>query len=91
MAIWTGADNGAEIGVYNPLQETQAVRNVQLRAGEYLPFGLEAGIFLVPSRPIVTVGPPAGYGYTYPFSPPIDPCGQDEDDLRFVGIGAALI
>ena len=53
MAIWTGADNGSQIGVYNFIQETEAVRNVQLRAPEYLPFSLEAGIFLEPSRAAV--------------------------------------
>jgi len=50
MAVWTGGDNGSQIGVYYMLQETQAVTNVQLRAQEYVPFGLETGVFLVPSR-----------------------------------------
>jgi hypothetical protein len=54
MAIWTGADNGSQIGVYYILQETQSVTNVQLRAQEYVPFGLETGIFLQPSRAVVT-------------------------------------
>jgi hypothetical protein len=91
MAIWTGADNGSQIGVYYLLQETEAVRNVQLRAPEYLPFGLEAGIFLVPSRPYILKALPAAYGYGRQGNIRI-PCGdQDEDDLRFVGVGAALI
>jgi hypothetical protein len=92
MAIWTGADNGSQIGVYYILQETEAVRNVQLRAQEYVPFGLETGIFLEPSRPIVITRPRSAYGYGYGFAGDWNPCGDlDEDDLRFVGVGAALI
>jgi hypothetical protein len=92
MAIWTGADNGSQMGVYNFLQETEAVRNVQLRAQEYVPFGLETGVFLEPSCAVLIKRPPPAYGYGYGQAPHVwDPCGQDEDDLRFVGIGAALI
>ena len=91
LAIWTGADNGSQMGVYYALQETEAVRNVQLRAQEYVPFGLETGIFLEPSRSVACLPPPLGYGYGYG-SQTWNPCGDDEeDDLRFVGIGAALI
>ena len=50
MAIWTGADNGSQLGVYLQIQETEAVSNVQLRAPEYLPALLESGIFLHPSH-----------------------------------------
>ena len=90
MAIWTGADNGSQIGVYNFLQETEAVRNVQLRAQEYVPFGLETGVFLEPSRAVVILPLPVGYGYG--LQNPWNPCGcSEEDDLRFVGVGAALI
>ena len=90
MAVWTGADDGSQIGVYNPLQETQAVRNVQLRAPEYLPFGLEVGIFLEPSRPIIEL-PQMVQGYG-PSRRRCNPCADDEDeDLRFVGVGASLI
>ena len=91
MAIWNGADNGSEIGVYNLLQEAQAVRNVQLRAQEYLPFGLEAGIFLEPSRAAIIKRPHLVYGYG--LSRDIrDLCGgHEDDDLRFVGVGASLI
>jgi hypothetical protein len=93
MAIWTGADNGSQIGVYYILQESQAVTNVQLRAPEYVPFGLEVGIFLEPSQPIVLLPRPLVYGYGYGLQgQPWNPCGGDEeDDLRFMGIGAALI
>ena len=89
MAVWTGADNASQMGVYWFLQETEAVRNVQLQAPEFLPFGLEDGVFLVPSRteilrPLLV---PYGYGQRI-----LDPCGdQAEDDLRFVSVGAALI
>lgn len=89
MAIWTGADNGSQIGVYYQLQETQAVRNVQLRGQEYVPFGVETGVFLVPSRPIVYTPARAAYGYG---GDRRNPRGWvDAEDLRFVGIGAALI
>ena len=91
MAIWTGADNGSQIGVYYFLQETEAVRNVQLRAQEYVPLGLEVGIFLEPSRPIAIKPRPLAYGYGLE-GHVFDPCGdEEEDDLRFVGVGAALI
>lgn len=92
VAVWTGADNGSQIGVYYLIQETEAVRNVQLRTPEYLPFGMEAGIFLVPSQPEVLKPqqlPAYGYG---PLRQGWNPCeDQDEDDLRFVAVGAALI
>ncbi len=88
MAIWTGADDGSQMGVYHFTQETESVSNVQLRAPEYVPFGMEAGVFLVPSQPVVKL-PCIGYGYGYGnFA---DPCGDQEEDLRFMSIGAALI
>jgi hypothetical protein len=91
MSIWNGADNGSQIGVYNFLQEAEAVRNVQLRAAEYVPFGLEVGVFLEPSRPVVIKPRPLAYGYGLE-DHARNPCGGDEeDDLRFVGVGAALI
>jgi Phage tail protein (Tail_P2_I) len=90
LAIWKGADNGSQIGVYNLLQETEGVRNIQIRIEEYLPFGLEAGIFFQPSRALelkpqyVSI-----YGLRIKLG---DPCADtDTDDLSFVGIGAALI
>ena len=90
MAVWAGADNGSQMGVYYLLQETEAVRNVQVRAPEYLPFGLEDGILLVPSRPEILRPLPVAYGYGV--GNRWNPCGDhDEDDLRFVGVGAALI
>jgi hypothetical protein len=50
VAVWTGAGNGSQLGVYLQVQETEAVRNVQIRAPEYLPARLEAGVFLHPSK-----------------------------------------
>jgi len=89
-AIWTGADNGSQIGVYYFLQEAEAVRNVQLRAQEYVPFGLEVGVFLEPSHPIV-IKPHFAYGYG-PYGQHWNPCGDPEEgDLRFVSVGASLI
>ncbi len=45
--IRTGADNGAEMGVFNPLMQPQREANLHLRFEEYLPFGLEAGLIFV--------------------------------------------
>ena len=94
MAVWTGADNGSQMGVYYALQETEAVANVQLRAPEYVPFGLEVGVFLEPSHPVIILPQPLAYGYgLYGNIWNLwNPCeDDDEDDLRFVSIGAALI
>jgi hypothetical protein len=89
MAIWQGAENGSQIGVYYQIQETEAVRNVQLRAPEYLPVALESGIFLNPSRPLHELRPaPIGYGL-----PPAQTCGDGGDDEpeNLFGIGIALL
>lgn len=98
MAIWTGADNNSQMGVYYFLQETEAVTNVQVRAPEYVPFGLEVGVFLEPSRPVLWSPQPLaygyGYGYGYDYEPNgslWDPCNDDWDELQFVNIGASLI
>ena len=90
MAVWTGADNGSQMGVYKSLEETEAVRNVQLRAPEFLPFNMEAGVFLVPSAAVTVPAPAAAYGYGV--SPNANPCGDsNEDELMYVGIGAHLV
>ncbi len=52
MAIWKGADNGSQMGVYLGIQETEAVTNVQIRSVEYLPANLERGVFLIPSEAV---------------------------------------
>jgi hypothetical protein len=50
MAVWKGADNGSQMGVFLQIQETEAVSNIQIRANEYLVANLECGVFLVPSH-----------------------------------------
>ena len=42
--LLTGADDGAEMGVYSLLRQPQREANLRLRLEEYLPFGLEPGI-----------------------------------------------
>jgi len=92
-AVWTGADNGSQMGVHYFLQQTEGVTNAQVRAPEYVPFGLEAGIFLEPSQPVLARRQHRPYGYGYgPDLNPCDPCEEGkEDDLRFVSIGAGLL
>lgn len=46
-AITTGADNAAEMGVFNYLQQPQRLANLQIVLEEYLRLGLEAGVILV--------------------------------------------
>ena len=43
--IRTGADDGAEMGVFHDLFQPQREANLRARLEEYLRFGLEAGIF----------------------------------------------
>jgi hypothetical protein len=50
VAVWQGADDESQIGGFHLLYETQGVGNLRSRIDEYMPFGLEAGIFLIPSR-----------------------------------------
>jgi hypothetical protein len=91
MAVWSGADNGSQMGVYKFLEETEAARNVQLRTPEFLPFNLEAGVFLVPSETVAAAVRPDGY-YGYNVTPHADPCGDAPDDeLWHIGVGAHLI
>ncbi len=45
--IRTGAEDGAEMGVWGILKQPQREANLRLRLDEYLRFGLEAGIFFV--------------------------------------------
>jgi hypothetical protein len=42
--VATGADNGAEMGAFNFLQQPQRLANLQTALAEYLRFGLEAGV-----------------------------------------------
>ncbi len=45
--IKTGAEDGSEMGAFSLLQQPQRLANLQIALGEYLRFGLEAGIFFV--------------------------------------------
>jgi hypothetical protein len=88
MAVWRGADNGSQMGVYYQIQETEAVGNVQIRTPEYLPVALESGVFLNPSRPQPRrPPPPLAYGVSA-----VSCCDDDAtEDLALPGIGAGLL
>ena len=90
VCVMTGADDGTEIGAYHLTQEWQAIRNVQIRLGEYLPFALEAGIFLVPSaaEPVARIVD-YGYGARKNIGPICDDGGGD--DMQIGGIGVGLL
>jgi len=45
--IFEGGDHGSEMGAFNGLYNPIRLRNLSSSLGEYLKFGLEAGIFLV--------------------------------------------
>jgi hypothetical protein len=45
--IRTGAENGAEMGVFNALLQPQREANLRIRLEEYLPFGLEPGVIYI--------------------------------------------
>jgi hypothetical protein len=45
--IRTGAEDGAEMGVFCQLKQPQREANLRLRLEEYLPFGLEGGMIFV--------------------------------------------
>ncbi|HEX3941636.1 MAG TPA: hypothetical protein VHX11_09160 [Acidobacteriaceae bacterium] len=93
LAIWTGADNGSQMGVYQQIQETEAVANIQIRSAEYLPANLEAGVFLVPwaerYRAVPGMEP---YGYGMRTTPKKNRClGEDSHDQTPIGIGIGLL
>jgi hypothetical protein len=89
LAIWRGADNGSKIGVFYQIQETEAVRNVQLRAPEYLPVALESGIFLHPSRTLTGEGRESTMTYGRLIAPPqcCDEADMDRPSLSGIGTG----
>ena len=87
VAAWQGADDGSQIGAYHLLYETQGTANYRARLDEYLPFNLEAGIFLIPSRPEVVPLPPPGYGTRLAAAERI----EGADPLLALAIGVALI
>ena len=45
--IFTGAEDGSEMGAFSILKQAQRAANLRASLGDYLPFGLEAGIFYV--------------------------------------------
>lgn len=45
--ITNGAEDGAEMGVFNLLQNPQRIANLRIRLDEYLPFGLQPGFIFV--------------------------------------------
>ena len=45
--IFQGADDGAEMGVFQHLQQPQRETNLRVRLNEYLRFGLEAALVYV--------------------------------------------
>ena len=88
VAVWQGADDESQIGAFHLLFETQGVANLRTRFSEYLPFGLEAGIFLIPSRPEPSPQPTPPYGYGGLIA---SRRTADDAALHWVAIGAALI
>ena len=45
--IRRGASNGSEMGAFNSLEQARRQDNILQMVDEYLPFGLEAGVFYV--------------------------------------------
>lgn len=45
--IWTGSEDGAEMGAFEHLKQPQRVVNLRARVDEYGPYGLTTGIVLV--------------------------------------------
>jgi hypothetical protein len=94
LAVWKGADNGSQMGVFYQIQETEAVANIQIRSAEYLPAGLESGVFLIPSRPFREEIALVRYGYGMPMrarrGAALGKAGNEEEDVP-IGIGVGLI
>jgi len=87
MAIWRGADNGSQIGVYYQIRESEAVANVQIRSAEYLPANLQCGIFLIPSRPLHEEIPRIEYGYAAPIRRTCRTAVEEDETPTGIGIG----
>jgi hypothetical protein len=90
VAIWKGASDGSQMGVFHQIQETEAVTNVQIRSQEYLPANLERGIFLIPSRSVCA---PVHADKVYGYGTRTGRCqgGADASDDVPSGIGIQLI
>lgn len=88
LAVWHGADDGGQIGVMHGIQETEALQNTQLRVLEYLPVGMEAGIFPVtPKMCCETPRRPTRYGVRIS-----EDCCEDGASTEGVsGIGIGLL
>lgn len=84
IAVWQGADDGSQIGAWHALHETQGVTNLQIRLTEYLPFGMEAGIFLIPCRGEAAAG-------TGDYHASARRRGDDDDLPSQVAIGGMLL
>jgi hypothetical protein len=92
MAVWKGADNGSQMGVYYQIQETEAVANIQIRSAEYLPANLQSGVFLIPSQPFREKIPAMQYGCGDQVRPRRgaargEPRSEEEDTPFGIGIG----
>jgi hypothetical protein len=87
VAVWQGADDESEIGAFHDLHVPQALNNLSARLGEYLPFALESGIFLIPSHHAPLARPRHAYGY----GGRLEGGDMDERDLLALAVGAALI
>jgi hypothetical protein len=90
MAVWKGADNGSQIGVFYQIQETEAVTNIQIRSEEYLPANLQCGVFVIPSRPLPEITPPMRYGLSIETPRCRSENVSEEEDVP-IGIGIGLI
>ncbi len=88
MAVWKGADNGSQMGVFYQIQETEAVTNIQIRSAEYLPANLQRGVFLIPSRTLPEQVPSLEYGIQ---TLPCGCQGASEEEHVPIGIGIGLI
>jgi hypothetical protein len=92
LALWKGADNGSQMGVYLGIAETEAVTNIQIRSLEYLPANLERGVFLIPSLPEPDRVSPIVYGSgPYPRRPARCSGKEEDNEILSVGIGAGLL
>jgi hypothetical protein len=89
LAVWQGADDASEMGAFHALHAPQSLNNLRTRLDEYLPFGLEAGIFLVPSRTPATRAALPTYTYGRRLRAPSH--DEDLDALQALAIGVALI
>jgi hypothetical protein len=50
--IATGADDEGEMGAWHFVQAPLRLRNLRVALDEYLRFGMEAGVFIVPQAPM---------------------------------------